>query len=31
MIFFWKEHGGLVYDPKTKNIIGEDNLGEEHA
>ncbi|MDR0458976.1 MAG: cytochrome b/b6 domain-containing protein [Coriobacteriales bacterium] len=31
MIFLWKEHGGLVYDPKTKNIIGEDDLGEEHA
>jgi len=27
MIFFWKEHGGLVYDLETHNIIGED-LGE---
>ena len=27
MIFFWKEHGGLVYDTKIHNITGEDLLG----
>ncbi|MCL2136953.1 MAG: cytochrome b/b6 domain-containing protein [Coriobacteriia bacterium] len=30
MIFFWKEHGGMVYDMKVKNIVGEDKL-EDHA
>ena len=30
MIFFWKEHGGLVYDTRIKNIVGEDKL-EDHA
>jgi Ni/Fe-hydrogenase 1 B-type cytochrome subunit len=27
LMFLRKEHGGLVYDPKTKNIIGTDDLG----
>ncbi|MDR1013422.1 MAG: cytochrome b/b6 domain-containing protein [Coriobacteriales bacterium] len=31
MMFGWKEHGGLVYDPDLHNIVGEDDLGEEHA
>lgn len=26
MIFFWKEHGGLVYSLETHNISGEDEL-----
>jgi len=26
MMFAWKEHGGLVYDPKLHNIVGEDDL-----
>jgi len=26
MMFLWKEHGGLVYDPELHNIVGEDNL-----
>lgn len=30
LMFFWKEHGGLVYDPEKHAIVGEDNLGEEH-
>ena len=29
LIFFWKETPGLVYDPKTMNIVGFDGLGEE--
>jgi Ni/Fe-hydrogenase 1 B-type cytochrome subunit len=29
MMFAWKEHGGLVYDPKLHNIVGEDE-GEKH-
>ncbi|NTU89483.1 MAG: cytochrome B [Actinobacteria bacterium] len=29
MIFAWKEHGGLVYDPDKGCIVGEDNLGQE--
>jgi Ni/Fe-hydrogenase 1 B-type cytochrome subunit len=29
MMFAWKEHGGLVYDPELHNIVGEDDLGEE--
>ena len=28
LMFFWKEHGGLVYDPDTHTIVGEDDLGE---
>ena len=24
LMFFWKEHGGLTYDPKKHNISGED-------
>ena len=24
MMFFWKEHGGLVYSPKVHDIVGED-------
>jgi len=31
MIFFWKEHGGLVYDTKVHNIVGEDKLDHDHA
>ncbi len=27
IIFKWKEHGGLTYDPKTNQITGEDDLG----
>lgn len=27
LMFFHKEHGGLVYDPDIHNIIGEDNMG----
>ena len=32
LMFFHKEHGGLVYDPDIHNIIGEDDLGhgEKH-
>ena len=32
LMFFHKEHGGLVYDPDLHNIIGEDDLGhgEKH-
>jgi Ni/Fe-hydrogenase 1 B-type cytochrome subunit len=31
MIFAWKEHGGLVYDPKSHTIVGEDFIDEaEH-
>ncbi|MCL1846342.1 MAG: cytochrome b/b6 domain-containing protein [Coriobacteriia bacterium] len=26
MMFAWKEHGGLVYDPELHNIVGEDDL-----
>jgi len=26
MMFAWKEHGGLVYDPELHNIVGEDKL-----
>lgn len=26
LMFFHKEHGGLVYDPDKHNIVGEDNL-----
>ena len=26
MMFLWKEHGGLVYDPELHNIVGEDEL-----
>ncbi len=24
LMFFWQEHGGLVYDPDVHNIVGED-------
>ena len=27
LMFFHKEHGGLVYDPDIHNIIGEDDMG----
>ena len=27
LMFFWKEHGGLVYDPERHTIVGEDDLG----
>ena len=30
LMFFRKEHGGFVYDPESHNIVGEDDLGEEH-
>lgn len=30
LMFFWKEHGGLVYDPEKHNIVGEDDLGGKH-
>ena len=26
LMFFWKEHGGLVYDPEKHTIVGEDDL-----
>ncbi len=26
LMFFWKEHGGLVYDPHKHTIVGEDTL-----
>ena len=26
LMFFHKEHGGLVYDPESHTIVGEDNL-----
>lgn len=29
LMFFRKEHGGLVYDPKSHTIVGEDKLGEK--
>lgn len=29
LIFFRKEHGGLVYDPDKHAIVGEDSLGHE--
>jgi len=29
LMFFRKESGGLVYDPKVHNIVGEDDLGED--
>ncbi len=28
LMFFRKEHGGLVYDPDTHTIVGEDDLSE---
>jgi Ni/Fe-hydrogenase 1 B-type cytochrome subunit len=28
IMFFWKEHGGLVYDPEVHNIVGTDDLHE---
>jgi Ni/Fe-hydrogenase 1 B-type cytochrome subunit len=31
MMFFWKEHPGLTYDPKTGMITGYDDLGEGDA
>ena len=27
LIFFRTEHGGLVYDPKKRNVVGYDGLG----
>ncbi|MEI2997979.1 MAG: cytochrome b/b6 domain-containing protein [Senegalimassilia faecalis] len=32
LMFFWKEHAGLVYDPEKHTIVGEDDLGhgEKH-
>ncbi len=29
LMFFWQEHGGLVYDPEKHNIVGEDPLEHE--
>jgi Ni/Fe-hydrogenase 1 B-type cytochrome subunit len=29
LMFLRKEHGGLTYDPKVHNIIGEDDLGHK--
>ena len=26
LMFFWKEHGGLVYDPEKHTIVGEDRM-----
>ncbi|MCL2882953.1 MAG: cytochrome b/b6 domain-containing protein [Coriobacteriia bacterium] len=28
MMFIWKEHKGLVYDPKVHTIVGEDDMDE---
>jgi len=30
LMFFHKEHGGLVYDPELHNIVGEDDETGEH-
>jgi len=30
LMFLHKEHGGLIYDPEVHNIVGEDDMGEEH-
>ncbi|NPD32168.1 cytochrome B [Berryella wangjianweii] len=30
LMFFHKEHGGLVYDPDRHAIVGEDDLGHGH-
>ncbi|MDR3307296.1 MAG: hypothetical protein LBS58_00130, partial [Coriobacteriales bacterium] len=30
LMFAWKEHGGLVYDPDIHNIVGEDSLSDKH-
>ena len=29
LMFFWKEHGGDVYDPESKTIVGHDDLAHE--
>ena len=29
IMFFWKEHGGLIYDPEVHNIVGTDDLEEK--
>jgi len=26
LMFFWREHGGLVYDPTKHAIVGEDEM-----
>ena len=31
LMFFWKEHGGLVYDPEHHTIVGDDDLHHEKA
>lgn len=31
LMFAWKEHGGLVYDPDVHNIVGEDMMHGDHA
>ena len=30
LMLFRKEQGGLVYDPKVHNIVGKDDLNEDH-
>lgn len=30
LMFLWKEHGGLVYDPEKHAIVGEDDLDGKH-
>ncbi|MDR0514486.1 MAG: cytochrome b/b6 domain-containing protein [Coriobacteriaceae bacterium] len=30
LMFLWREHGGLVYDPDQHSIIGEDDEGAKH-
>lgn len=30
LMFFRKEHGGMVYDPDSHTIVGKDDLGEAH-
>ena len=30
LMFFGKEHGGLVYDPNRHVIVGEDHSVDQH-
>ena len=31
LILFRKEHGGLVYDPEKRNVVGFDGMGHEES